>query len=41
MISAYEGMGLNDLAEQSRTVYALNFPGRRLKREPSRWWQFW
>jgi outer membrane protein assembly factor BamD len=41
MISAYEGMGLNDLAEQSRQVYALNFPGRDPKREPRRWWQFW
>ena len=41
MISAYEGMGLTDLAEQSRQVYALNFPGRDPKREPRRWWQFW
>lgn len=41
MISAYEGMGLNDLAEQSKQVYALNYPGRRPEREPKRWWQFW
>jgi outer membrane protein assembly factor BamD len=41
MISAYEGMGLAELAEQSRAVYALNFPDGRLKREPKRWYQFW
>ena len=41
MISAYEGMGLTDLAEQSRAVYALNFPDGRLRRGPRRWYQFW
>ncbi len=41
MISAYEGMGLTDLAEQSRAVYALNYPDGQLKREPKRWYQFW
>ena len=41
MISSYEGMGLDDLAEQARSVYALNFPDGRLKREPKRWYQFW
>jgi len=41
MISAYEGMGLTDLAEQARGVYALNYPDKELKREPKRWYQFW
>jgi outer membrane protein assembly factor BamD len=41
MIGAYDGMGLKDLAEQSRAVYALNFPDGRLKRERKRWFQFW
>ena len=41
MISAYEGMGLSELAEQARTVYALNYPDGQLKREPKRWYQFW
>ena len=41
MIASYEGMGLTDLAEQSRAVYVLNFPDGQLKREPKRWYQFW
>jgi len=41
MIAAYDGMGLTDLADQSRAVYALNFPDGRLKRKPKRWYQFW
>jgi outer membrane protein assembly factor BamD len=41
MIAAYDGMGLKDLADQSRAVYALNFPDGRLKRERKRWYQFW
>jgi outer membrane protein assembly factor BamD len=41
MIAAYEGMGLTGLAEQSKAVYALNFPDGELKREPKRWYQFW
>jgi len=41
MIAAYEGMGLTRLAEQSKAVYALNFPDGELKREPKRWYQFW
>ena len=41
IIASYEGMGLTDLAEQSRAVYVLNFPDGQLKREPKRWYQFW
>lgn len=42
MISAYEGMGLADLAERSREVYALNYPGASAERRAGRdWWPFW
>jgi outer membrane protein assembly factor BamD len=41
MIAAYDGMGLTDLADQSRAVYALNFPDGKLKRENKSWYQFW
>lgn len=42
MISAYEGMGMPDLAERSREVYALNFPGGRPQREEKKgWWRLW
>jgi outer membrane protein assembly factor BamD len=42
MISAYQGLGLDDLAERSNEVFALNFPdadpGRQERRD---WWPFW
>jgi len=41
MVAAYSGMGLKDLADQSRAVYALNFPDAKLKREKKSWYQFW
>jgi len=42
MISAYEGLGLADLAERSREIYALNFPEARPERRGGRdWWPFW
>ena len=42
MISAYEGLGLADLAERSREVYALNYPdGRPERRSKHGWWPFW
>jgi outer membrane protein assembly factor BamD len=43
MISAYEGLGLKDLAERSQEVYALNYPGERPEeRHRERdWWPFW
>lgn len=42
MISAYQGLGLVDLAERSQEVYALNYPHGRPQRKVSRpWWQFW
>ncbi len=42
MISAYKGMGLDDLAAQSTQVYALNYPGEKPGRKGKRdWWPFW
>ena len=42
MISAYEGMGLKDLAQESRAVYALNYPDAELQRKHKRdWWPLW
>ena len=42
MISSYDGLGLKDLAERSREVYALNYPGERPGRKSGRdWWPFW
>jgi len=41
MVSAYRGMGLNDLAEQTQKVYALNFPNEKSRRETRHWYQIW
>jgi len=42
MINAYQGLGMNDLAERSQEVYALNYPGERPERRKQRdWWPFW
>ena len=42
MISAYEGMGLKDLADESRAVYALNYPNSDPERHHKRdWWPLW
>ena len=42
MISSYEGMGLKDLADESRAVYALNYPDGKPKRKHKRdWWPLW
>lgn len=40
MISAYAGLGLQELVDQSRTVYAANYPGSVPKPEKKRW-LFW
>jgi outer membrane protein assembly factor BamD len=40
MISSYEGMGLKDLADESRAVYALNYPDAKPKRKRD-WWPLW
>jgi hypothetical protein len=42
MISAYRGLGLDELAERSQQVYALNYPQGRPQRKGGRdWWPFW
>jgi outer membrane protein assembly factor BamD len=42
-IQSYEGLGLKDLADQSRKVYLLNYPDRHGpdtdRAKP--WWKFW
>lgn len=41
MVASYEGLGLEDLAEQARRVYAVNFPDGRPTRDEKRWYRFW
>jgi outer membrane protein assembly factor BamD len=41
MASAYEGMGLHDLAQESRAVYALNYPNAKSERHKRDWWPLW
>jgi outer membrane protein assembly factor BamD len=43
MISAYQGLGMQDLAERSREVYALNYPGSTPERRVAKggWWKLW
>ncbi len=40
MITSYDGLGLKELAEQSRKVYAANYAGSPVKRDRKRW-LFW
>ena len=41
MVAAYEGLGLEELAEKARIVYATNFPRDRIQRDTKPWYQFW
>ena len=42
MISAYQGLGLADLAERSQEIFALNYPNAAAERKADRdWWPFW
>ncbi len=42
MIAAYDALGMTDLAERSRAVYALNYPDGRPARKAKRsWWRIW
>lgn len=41
MVSSYEGLGLEDLAEQARAVYATNYPDGQPVRDAKRWYRFW
>jgi len=39
MISAYQGLGLNDLAERSQEVFAINYPNTKpVKHNKKSWW---
>ena len=38
MIDAYRGLGLDDLAERSQEVFALNFPNATPESQTKRWW---
>src|SRR5262245_64424898 len=38
MIDAYKGLGLDDLAERSEEVFALNFPDAKPETQTKRWW---
>jgi outer membrane protein assembly factor BamD len=41
MVASYEGLGLEDLADEARSVYALNFPDRSPVRDEKPWYRFW
>jgi outer membrane protein assembly factor BamD len=38
MIASYRGLGLDDLAERSQAVLALNFPDAKAETHGRRWW---
>jgi len=40
MISAYNGLGLDDLAERSHEVFALNYPDAKPVEREKKWWRF-
>jgi hypothetical protein len=42
MTDAYRRLGLDELAEQSASVYKVNFPetAERVEKKKS-WWKFW
>jgi outer membrane protein assembly factor BamD len=39
MIAAYKGLGLDDLAERSQEVFALNYPDAQLGKHEKKWWR--
>jgi len=42
MITSYQGLGMDELAERAHAVYALNYPGAEPQRHAKRsWWKFW
>jgi outer membrane protein assembly factor BamD len=38
MVASYRGLGLDDLAERSQAVLALNFPDAKAETRGRRWW---
>ncbi|MCZ8130622.1 MAG: outer membrane protein assembly factor BamD [Steroidobacteraceae bacterium] len=41
MVESYRQLGLEDLASQSASVLAANFPERARQLEDKPWWRFW
>lgn len=41
MISSYKGLGLEDLAERSQEVFALNYPDVEPDIRTKSWWHIW
>jgi outer membrane protein assembly factor BamD len=42
MISSYQGLGMDELAERAQAAYELNYPGAEPERQSKRsWWKFW
>jgi outer membrane protein assembly factor BamD len=41
MIEAYHGLGLDDLAERSTEVFAINYPNTPEPEKRRDWWPFW
>ena len=41
MIEAYHGLGLDDLAERSTEVFAINYPNSPEPEQRRDWWPFW
>jgi outer membrane protein assembly factor BamD len=41
MISSYKGLGLEDLAERSQEVFALNYPNVEPDIKTKAWWHVW
>jgi outer membrane protein assembly factor BamD len=41
MISSYKGLGLEDLAERSQEVFALNYPNVEPDIKTKAWWHIW
>ncbi len=39
MIDSYKGLGLDDIAERSQEVFALNFPDTKPQTQQRRWWR--
>ena len=39
MIASYQGLGLDDLAERSQEVFALNYPNAKPEKHEKKWWR--
>jgi outer membrane protein assembly factor BamD len=41
LADSYERMGMNDLRDDTRRVYAKTFPGQPADATTKSWWKFW